>query len=846
MELLAPVGNIDSLKAAVENGANALYLGGKMFSARSSANNFSLEELKEALDYAHLRGVKIYVAVNTLVADEEIKDLLFYLKGLQEIGVDAIIVQDLGVLNLVRRVFPKFPIHISTQMTIHNLEGVVFLEKLGVKRIVLSRELSAKEIGFIKANSQVELEIFVHGALCISYSGQCLMSSIIGARSGNRGRCAQPCRLPYQLVDCNNTVLLDEKETGLYLLSPRDLKLIEYLPEVRETGVDSLKIEGRMKKSEYVATVVRIYRQAIDRLLTNRVSDFSVSKQEEQDLAQIFNRDFNSQYFLGKTGRDLMSYRRPNNRGIYIGRVDSYQSENSLAFIKLENNLAKGDGIEIWVSQGGRVGKTIDGLLINGEEREDACAGQLVQIKIEGRIRPGDRIFKTHDERLSWQARKSFNSSAPSWKLPLGVKVIGRENEPLIIEVKDREGRLGRGITEFKAEKALKRPLTREFLEDQLNKLGNTVFYLEELFLDIKGDLMVPISEINQARRRAIKQLEQKILRNNTNKIFIRDEHLNQVLQILKKAKKRSKETEQPLLTLSVTDFDSLKSGLEAGADRVYLGGELLGSRKELNLEQWARAYYYCLEKGKNLYLATPRILKDKELNSWREFLSRIESNPPAGVVVANLGILNILKENYSYPISIDYPLNVFNSFSLEFLVDNLGPRLKGVTLSPELTFKQLEGMVRKEQGIEIECLVEGYLPLMVLEHCLLCNQLGGGDKKSCQAPCQKEDYFLRDRLGVKFPLKTDPYCRTHVLNSVPLSLLENLEEFRTLGINTLRIEGRGQDQRKIAQLVNVYKRGMDLCWGNKGKNYLDDPKIRDFLGNQRKGFTKGHYFRGV
>ena len=845
MELLAPVGGQEALKAAIENGADAVYLGGKMFSARSSAHNFSLEELEEALSYAHLRGAKIYVAVNTLIANQEIEELLSYVKSLQEIGVDAIIVQDLGVLNLLRNTFPNLPVHVSTQMTIHNLEGVKFLEGLGVKRVVLSRELSAAEISFIKANCQAELEVFVHGALCVSYSGQCLMSSIIGGRSGNRGRCAQPCRLPYQLVDKNNNPLANEKDIGSYLLSPRDMKLINYLPDLWASGVDSLKIEGRMKKPEYVAAVVRIYRQAIDNFLAAPL-DFKIAEQEERELAQVFNRDFTSQYFEGKADRDLMSYRRPNNRGVYLGRVERYNPEQNLTLIKLENRLAKGDGIEIWVSQGGRVGGTVNFLLLNGEEQEEAQRGQTVGIKIEGKIRPGDRVFKTYDEGLNWRARQSFTSPVPLRKFPVAVRVIGRKDQSLVIEIRDSQERLGCGSTDFKAQTALKRPLTREFLEEHLAKLGNTIFYLDRLELDIVGDLMVPVSEINKARRIAIEELEGKIINDNTHKVYVNQRVIGKALSSSTKVTKNSKEVPKPLLTLAVENLEGVKSGVEGGADVLYLGGELLGCRQEITKEEWREAHTYCLDRGKKLYLATPKIIKDKDLNRWKDFFSQLSETPPMGILVANLGILHLLKQTFSYPVVIDYPLNIFNTFALEFLADNLEGSLVRVTLSPELNFKQLEDLGARNTNIGLECLVEGYLPMMVLEHCMLGNLLGKGGKKGCPRPCQKDEYFLRDRLGVKFPVWTDPYCRTHVLNSVPLSLLENLEDFKKIGVTALRVEGRGQDYNVLKKITKTYRRGIDLCWSQPSKKYLNDPLVEDFLKKQQGNFTKGHYFRGV
>jgi putative protease len=318
IELLAPAGSKEAFYAAVNNGADAVYLGGKIFNARQFANNFSNEDLKEIIAYAHFHGVKVYITVNTLIADTEIKDLLEYLVFLRNSGVDAIITQDLGVAKLVKEYIPDLELHASTQMTIHNSPGVQFLKEQGFKRVVLSRECSLEDIKNIHKEDKTELEVFIHGALCICYSGQCYMSSMIGGRSGNRGKCAQPCRLGYELMNDQGQKLTDES-FGKHLLSPKDLNTSEFLIELLEAGVTSLKIEGRMKRPEYVATVVRIYRQILDQYYAHE--PISLTDENKRDLKQIFNRDFTSGYFIKNQGADLMSYKKPNNRGIFLGRV---------------------------------------------------------------------------------------------------------------------------------------------------------------------------------------------------------------------------------------------------------------------------------------------------------------------------------------------------------------------------------------------------------------------------------------------------------------------------------------------------------------------------------------------
>ena len=389
VELLAPAGSREALVAAVESGANAVYLAGNMFGARAYANNFDEEGLREAIRFAHLRGVLINVTVNTIVGDEEIPALRDYLRFLYEAGADAVLVQELGFT-----------------------------------RVVLSRELSLKEIRHICSHCQVEIEVFMHGALCVCYSGQCLMSSMIGGRSGNRGRCAQPCRLPYDLVDEKGRDVLGDK-AGKYLLSPRDMNTIDILPELIEAGVASLKIEGRMKRPEYVATVVSTYRGAIDRHYAGE--GYQVTQQEHDNLAQIFNRDFTTAYLMGRPGKAMMSDRRPNNRGLMVGRVESYDRNGGMVTVKLTGALALGDQVDFWVKVGGRVTAEIKELWNDkGRAIEHGEAGKLVKFALPKAVHAHDRLFKVFDD-LAPLLRFGWKIALESEALP--VKSRGHQGE---------------------------------------------------------------------------------------------------------------------------------------------------------------------------------------------------------------------------------------------------------------------------------------------------------------------------------------------------------------------------------------------------------------------------------
>ncbi|MFA6808172.1 MAG: U32 family peptidase, partial [Eubacteriales bacterium] len=453
MELLAPAGSYEALRAAVENGADAVYLGGKSFNARASAENFDPDELEKVVKFAHERQVKIYITVNIIVADSEFEELIEYLYNLYNIGVDALIIQDLGVAALVRSILPEMKMHASTQMTQNNSYGLKHLEKMGFSRVILARETTAEEIESIVEQTTMDVEIFVHGALCICYSGQCFMSSYIGGRSGNRGRCAQPCRMAYQLVNKKGENQLENNKVGDHLLSPRDLNLSGYLEELKNIGVTSLKIEGRMKKPEYVATAVRIYRSAL--------KSIELSTQDKYELTQIFNRDFTSGYFKGFQGSDLMSFNRPNNRGTKLGRITSV-SEGRMS-IKLEANLNLGDGIEIWTGKG-REGITVNKIYdMNGlKTRDSATSGNTIQVDYIGFANSGDRVFKTHDDQLIEKAKQSFREGKETRRRALTMEVSGCVGKKLVLLATDGET----NTTVYSAqpvEEAHNRPLTAEY-----------------------------------------------------------------------------------------------------------------------------------------------------------------------------------------------------------------------------------------------------------------------------------------------------------------------------------------------------------------------------------------------
>ena len=921
VELLAPAGSREALAAAVESGANAVYLAGNMFGARAYADNFDEEGLKEAIHFAHMRKVHVHVTVNTIVDDNELPGLKQYLRFLYEAGADAVLVQDLGAARIVREVVPELPMHASTQMTVHNLDGVRALEALGFSRVVLSRELSLEAIRHICSEAKAEIEVFVHGALCVCYSGQCLMSSMIGGRSGNRGRCAQPCRLPYTLVDENDNDLL-AGSVGQYLLSPRDLKTIDLLPELLKAGVSSLKIEGRMKRPEYVATAVGCYRRAVDSWLQG---DFQVQPQDSQALAQIFNRDFTTAYLEEKQGRNMMSDKRPNNRGLMLGRVLSYDVSNGMVSMKLNTDLQTGDQVDFWVKVGGRVTTTIQKLYLVKEAKNSKNAkntkgkkqkagkaashkyklsdglnmqnlvpvqqgafgtvgkkqkagkaasdkyklsdglnmqnlvpvqqgafGTVVAFAVEGRVFPGDRAFKVLDSKLMEEAKAMYASGAPVRRYNIKAQVTAAVGEPLVIQLEDEAGHVAVATTEFIGEPALKRPLSREVVEKQLGRLGSSIFHLQELDVDIAGQVMIPVSEINGARRKAVEELENQRLgdfqqqagefsRQTAKNIRQGIANIQQEL-LRRQAKTEARDIVRPAtkggyITVVADNIPRVRAALANGARRIVFGGESY-SHENITLDMCRQAAELAHEYGAAIVLNTPRIIRDSELERFHSLLETVDTYPIDAISVHNIGTLHAVRQLTSLPIEADYSLISYNVEALQHLQELGADR---AVLSPELNMSQLEKL-GQESPLPLECLVDAYLELMVSEYCCTGSFLGGLDTGHCSAPCvaMKKKFYLKDRKNIRFPLVMDQYCHMHLLNANRLSMLPHAMKFRSMGIAGLRIDGRYLAPDKLGQLVKNY--GIYMA-RRKEISEAERPEVEKLEG---RNITRGHYFRGV
>lgn len=825
VELLAPAGSREALVAAVEDGANAIYLAGNAFGARAYASNFDREALREAIHFAHLRKVAIHVTVNTIVADEEMGPLRDYLRFLYEAGADAVLVQDLGVARVAHETVPDLPLHASTQMSVSSLEGVRALAELGFTRVVLARELSLKEIRHICAYAPVEIETFMHGALCVCYSGQCLMSSMIGGRSGNRGRCAQPCRLPYTLVNEKGQDVLGDK-AGSYLLSPRDLSTIDVIPDLIEAGVSSLKIEGRMKRPEYVATVVRTYREAIDTYYAGK--GYVVTQEERDDLAQIFNRDFTTAYLEGRPGKAMMSDRRPNNRGLLIGRVTAYDWDARIVTVKLSGRLGLGDQVDFWVKVGGRVTATISSLRdAEGREVEEGQAGDTVSFAIPSAVRDHDRVFKVYDARLMERAKETYASGAPVRRIPVAIAVRAAIGEPLTVTLCDAEGHRGEGRTDFIGESARKRPLSEEIIRKQVSRLGTSVYEMKSLHCDIAGEVMVPMSEINEARRKAVEALDALRLK----EIEAR-EHRPEPKFTDRIARPTPKKAD---FLVAVDTLGKAEAALSAGADGILFGGESYEHRV-IAPEEYERAWQMAREAGARIDFNTPRIVHDGQQKHVERLLAAFAAFPPDAVHVHNIAMLALVRRLTDFAIHADYSLISYNKQTLAFLKDY---GVAGATLSPELTAKEIRQLA-KESPLPLTCIVHGRLELMVSNYCVTGSFLGGCGEGPCTQPCTRGHFALKDRKDALFPLAMDQFCHMHVLNSKVLSMMPHAMKFRAAGIETMQIEAKAMGEKEIAAIVKAYRKAMA---------FPEEPaeaQLSWIHEQEGKDITRGHYFRGV
>ncbi|PAB59426.1 U32 family peptidase [Anaeromicrobium sediminis] len=804
VELLAPVGSMESLKAAVENGADAVYLGGKLFNARQSANNFDEEELKEAVEYCHVRNAKVFVTINTLILDKEMKDLGRYVFFLYNIGIDAVIVQDLGVAKMIKDLLPDFEIHASTQMTAHNLEDVKFLKDIGFKRVVLAREMDIKEIKYIYDNTDLDIEIFVHGALCVSYSGQCLMSSMIGGRSGNRGRCAQPCRKEYDLLSSNGKI---KSKVGNYLLSPRDLNVLRNIDEILKVGNFSLKIEGRMKRPEYVATIIRTYREYID--YYEEYKEVKNNKEALNNVKQMFNRKFTKGYVLGESGKRLMSFEKPSNRGTYLGKVVSYDSKKNKIKIKLEKNLNKKDKIEIWATNKDNPQLHINNMKVNNKLVGKATSKQVVELDFNKKAQVGNEVYKILDEKLLGEARSTYERH--NKKINIYGKFIGKIGEKLELCLWDDDGNYVNESSDKIGEKAINRPIGEDRVYKQINKLKSTAYELVDLNMELDPNVSFPVSLLNELRRITIDKLTdlRKVIKD---RVYVREDDFNKKLKdYLNRYEKVH--VDEISISAKCSSIDQLKEILKYDVDRIYY--DHMNSLKD------------AIKLGKEKIIpAFFRITSDKELENIEDV---IKNNSCA--MAGNMGTLNMIKKNKKN-IFCDYSINVFNKNTAQFLKEE---DVKIFTLSLELNLKQIKDIVQYYNGCEI--IVYGRAPLMISKYCPIHALTKKEDIQRVCGECRKDSFYLKDKLKAEFPIRIHEECKVEILNGIPLFVAEDLNKIIKSGGRNLRLDFTTESREEVKDIMDIYTGVIN------GK--IDQCRDKIYA-VKNKGITKGHFFRGV
>lgn len=728
IELLAPAGGMESLIAAIQNGADAIYLGGQSFSARASANNFSDEELAEAVLYAHFRNVKIYVTVNTVLDEREVEKAVDYIYYLDTIGVDGIIVQDLGLVKSVRDNHPNLEIHASTQMTINSLEGALFLEKNGFTRVVLARETPLSEIRLIRDNTDLQIEAFAHGALCISYSGQCLMSSMIGGRSGNRGRCAQPCRKSYEIIKPDGESLIDSRG---YLISPKDLYTLENLQELIEAGVDSIKIEGRMKRPEYVATVISSYRGGIDGL------DI---KGQEKLLKQAFNRGFTQGLAFGDFGKNLVDPSRPDNRGLKVGKI--IDSKGKYVRVELFETVNSGDLLEFSTPKGFKT--------INADKN---YSKGYAEIPLYFKVEKGGQVRRIQDIKQMERARETY--SRDSKKRKVNFSFYGHlGNYPRLEAFSDEY--FEEVIGDKPIEESINAPATYESIYKQMEKLGNTGFELESLKVDIDEGIFLPVGLLNSLRRKATEKLEEKISK----------ESLRQSKKINIAKNPRAIEESDFKFSVSLSTKEQFGKIDISLIDRFYL--------RFLDY----KIYEKLLDEGKEVYFRSGKILFHQD---YLDIKARIETLPMTGILVDNLGGL-VAFENKK--LVGDMGLNVFNSHGVDLLGES---GMEDIILSPELTFHQISEIRRRTEA-NLETIGYGFVRGMTMKHCPFSLIKKCEYRRNCETCNFRSGYSLRDEKNVDFKVEREDDLSI-IYNSYPISIIEHLDKVSEVGIDYLLLD---------------------------------------------------------
>ncbi len=746
IELLAPAGSFEALVAAVQNGANAIYIGGTSFSARASATNFTNQQITEAVEYVHMRNVKLYVAVNVLYQDSQFEELHSYISFLYTSGVDAIIVQDIGLLHMVKHSFPDFEIHISTQASIKDIEGVEFYEKLGADRVVLARENSIDEIHTICHNTNLDVEVFVHGAICMAYSGQCLFSSFIAKRSGNQGTCGQPCRLPYKLLMNNISLSTDP----LYLLSPKDLCTIEHVDKLIEAGIHSFKIEGRMKRPEYVATVVASYRKAIDDYLSKK--NIQVN-QEIYNMKTMFNRGFTKGHLFNDD--NFTSKKFPGNKGMKIGQVIRYDSKNSLLFIQLQETLRQEDRV-LFKDQD--LVRTITKLYFNKKLVNKAQEGDIVAIELNIPIKPNTPVYRVYNHEFALSSRSTYQKE--NIKTPINMSFTLLDDGRVKLQVSTNKHQV-EVISSTYVEKALNASLTKERIVSQLSKLGNTLYYCQNFDVTFEDGLQFPVKELNILRRNAIEMLDK-----------IRIEYSTKIIKPIQNLSMTSVNTNKNII-LKVRTIEQLKKAIEYNCQIIYF---------EAN-EQLSDAINIYHEHNLDLYIYTTYT------TSKDTVLKLLNIKDITKVMVASYQAYMILNDKFQ--LCLDSNFNIYNSYATQI------SNHEDVVLSREISMTQLKKLVTNKN---LYCYVYGYTPAMIIKHCIISNHYFDKKVIGCNK-CKKGRYCLQDRKKSIFQIQTDSSCNNIILNDRPLFY----KNYKSIPVNNYILDFQNEDANQMIPILDYY-----------------------------------------
>ena len=760
IELLAPAGDEEALKAAIMAGANAVYMGGSRFGARAFAGNFEDDKLIDAVDYAHQMGVKIYITANTIIKDEEIGDFLNYIDFLYEIGVDAVILQDLGMIDIISKRIPDLELHASTQMTASTAQDVLFLKELGVSRVVLSRELSYDEISAIKAETKVEVEAFVHGALCVSYSGKCLFSSMNGMRSGNRGMCAQPCREPYKAT-VENKPLLDKE----YVFSTKDLNTLDILEDLIDAGIDSLKIEGRMKRSEYVFAVTSAYRQAIDNVIMKHEPSISSLDMNYSavELDKVFNRDFTKGYIGQDKGSKIMNHKFQKYVGKPVAKVIEYDRKSKRLILELLDTLTKGDGLN--------TGEFVGRILKKDAIVKSADKGEIIAIDSIKKFEPGFIVYKTFDKIFMDDVSSRMSRIK---KIPIKAFVEIRNNNYPSLILNDYKGNTGEYKLEEYTTTALNKPTTRESIIDQIQKMGDTPFFVDSIEVSVDESIFIPIKTLNLLRREAVSLLIESQSNSNKRVVESKSEFNPAKINHSKKSKKELK------WSVLIHKQEQFEAAIKFNVDRVYVHGYKL---------------YSLLSKkypNKNIYYALPPVIKQSDISIIDKML---KSNPNIKILHSSLGYIESqIFEN----VVLDYPLNLLNSFSHNLM----HKKSCETTITPEMIFS-IGGSLDYIDDIQmVEMPVYLYPKLMITEYCPHKNDDGVCKYKKCML----EHTQIISKQSDEYVLKKSINCKTILYPSKPKHININaVNNFIDKGFSKFRVELLNESYDETINILESY-----------------------------------------